>query len=105
MELPDESRQHMRGLQVVIIIGPIQIGRHGANKIAAKLSPVSLAKLDPGNFGDGIPFIRWLKGAGEEVFLFERLRGEFGINAGTAQKQQLFYSRPEGSPNQIVLNL
>ena len=63
MESSDHRREDVRGLQIVIIIWSIKIGGHGANEIAAELFSVGLAELNPGNFSDGVPFIRGLQGA------------------------------------------
>jgi hypothetical protein len=38
------------------------------------------------------------------VFLFHRLRGEFGIDAGTAEKQETRYPGHPGVVNDVILN-
>src|SRR5262245_40450946 len=90
MEFPDQSGENVRGLEVVVVIWPIHVGGHGADKVAPVLPSVGLAHLDARDFGYGIPLIGGFEVASKQVFFFQRLRREPGINAGTAQKQQLF---------------
>ncbi len=95
----------MRGLQIVIVVRPIHVRRHGADEIAAVLPPIRLAQFDARDFGDGIPLVRRLQFAGEKKFLLQRLRCELGINAGTAEEQKFFNARQLRGVDQIVLNL
>ena len=87
VEFADERRQDVRALQIVVVVRPVEIGRHGADEIAAVLSPKGLAQFDPGDFCHRVPLIGRLQRPAEQGFLFYRLRGVLRINAGTAQEQ------------------
>ena len=95
----------MGALQIVIVVGTVEVGGHGGDEIAAVLAAEGLAKFETGNFGDGIPFVGRLQRAGEKVFLLDRLRGELGVDAGTAQKEQFGHAGPPRAFNEVVLNL
>src|SRR3954465_1448565 len=88
VKLAEQGRENVRSLQIIVVVWAIEVRRHGADEIAPILPPISLAHFNPGDFRDGIPFVSRFKRAGEQVFFFERLRGEFWINAGTAQEQE-----------------
>jgi len=51
------------------------------------LLAIGLRELDPGDLGDGIPFIGRLKTAGEQRILVYRLGGVFRVDAGGAEEQ------------------
>src|SRR5438132_183604 len=104
MKLANERRQHMRSFQIEVVSWAIEISRHYANDIKAILPLVSLAHLDSGNLGDRIGFIRRLKRATQQVFLLQRLRRMFGIDAGGAEKKKLLYSTAVGCVDYICLN-
>ena len=56
--------------------------------MAAVLLSVGLAELDAGDLGDRIPFVRRLQRSGEQRLLFDRLRGQFRIDAGGTEEQE-----------------
>jgi GDPmannose 4,6-dehydratase len=105
MEFADERGQHMGGVKIVVVIRPVEVGRHGADEIAAVLPPVRLAELDAGDFGDRVPFVGRLQRAGEEVFLFQRLRGQLRVNARAAEEQELPHARAPRALDEVVLDL
>ena len=57
MEAPDERREHVRTQRVVVVSGAVQVGGHRRNEIAPVLAAVSLAKLDAGDLGNGVPLV------------------------------------------------
>ena len=57
------------------------------------LTSVEFAELQPGDLGDGVGFVGRLERAREERLFLDRLRGELGINAGAAQKEDPFHPR------------
>ena len=105
MKFPDERGQHVRLAQVVLVVQSVKTGGHGADEIVPILAAIGLAKFDAGNFGHGVPFVGRFERAGQQIFFFERLWGEFWVNAGTAQKEQFFNARPMRVLEEIVLNL
>ncbi|MNY80648.1 hypothetical protein D3C86_2217970 [compost metagenome] len=57
MELPDHGWQDVRGLEVEIIIGTVEVGGHRRDEAGAVLLVVSLAELDACDLGDGVPLV------------------------------------------------
>ena len=91
--------------RVVIVIQTVEVGGHGADEIAAVLAPAGLAQFDAGDFGDGVPLVGGLERTAQEVFLLQRLRRQLGIDAGTAQEEQLFDPVQIGPMDEIILDL
>ena len=104
MYFTDHGWQHMRSLQVEIIIRPIQIGRHHGNIVSPVLQVITLAHLDPGNLGNRIRFIRIFERRSKQAILRHRLRSVSRINASTPQEQEFLYLIQIRSMNHIVLN-
>jgi hypothetical protein len=74
--------------QVEIVVGSVEIGRHGGEEAGAVL-PVARPALDyAGDLCNGVGLVRRFERTGEEVLLTERLGGKFRVDAGTPQKYQ-----------------
>ena len=95
----------MRRFEVIVVIRPVHVGGHGADKVAAVLATVGLAEFDAGDFGDGIPLIGRFQRAGKQIILLQWLGRQLRINAGAAQEEQFDNSGLAGAANQIVLDL
>src|SRR6478736_8990185 len=91
----------MAGSEIEIVSRTIKISGHRRDEVATIFAPISLAKLEPGDFGNGVPLIGGLKGPGEQRIFFDRLRRELWVDAGGAEKQQLFNVCRLGSMNHI----
>jgi hypothetical protein len=105
VELAEEGGQDVGGLQVVVVVGPVEVGGHGADEVAAMLAPEGLAELDAGDLGDGVPLVGGLERPGQEVFFLEGLGGHFGIDAGAPEEEQLADAGAAGPVDQVVLDL
>lgn len=105
MKLADKRRQNVGVLEIVIVVRPVKIGGHGADKIAAVLAAIGLTHFDAGDLGDGVPFIGRFERAGQEILFLQRLWRKFGINAGTAEEKKFFYAGLEGAMDEVVLDL
>ena len=92
MEAPDQRGDHMAVIGMVIVAGAVQVCRHGRYEIHSVLAAIGLTQLDPGNLGDGIPFVRRLERSGEQFVLAHRLARKFRIDAGGSEKQELLYT-------------
>ncbi len=68
------------------------------------LPPIGLAHFHAGDFRDGVPFVRRLQRAAQQVFFLERLRCVFRVNARAAEKQQLLHAALVRAVNEIVLH-
>ncbi len=90
---------------VVVVAGPVEVGRHQADGIKAVLAAQGLTELDARDLGDGIPLIGGFERPGEQGFLTDGLGGELGIDAAAAQKQQAANARAPGGFDHMGLDL
>jgi hypothetical protein len=58
VQLADHRRNDVAVLQVVVVAGAVEVGRHDAAVVGAVLAVVALAELDAGDLGDGVG-LRW----------------------------------------------
>ena len=86
---------------MIIVAGPVEIGRHHRDEIGAVLLAVGLAQLDGGDLGDGVPLVGRLERAGEQRLFAHRLRRELGIDAGGAERQQLLDAGAKRSADDV----
>src|ERR1051325_4092798 len=90
MKLSYQSGKHMRIVQVVIIILPIEISGHGRDEVIPMLNFERFTKLNSGNLCNGVRFVCLFKISGKYIFLLNRLRCIFRVNARRSQKKQFF---------------
>ncbi len=90
MRLGDQRRNDMGRGQIEIVGKAIEIGRHRRDEIAAVLPAVRAAQHDAGDLSDGVPLVGRLERTGEQGILAHRLSCEPRIDAGRAEKQELF---------------
>jgi len=69
------------------------------------LAPIGLAEFDAGDLGHGVPLIGGLEGTAQEAILLHGLGSQPGIDAGTAEEEQLFDSAQIGPVDEIILDL
>jgi len=93
----------MRILKIVVIVWAVEVGGHNTQKSGAVLAIVCPAKARCRYFCNSIGLVGDLEGARQEVFLSQRLRGMFRVNAGTAQKQQRLDAVAPGGLDHIIL--
>ena len=86
MDLTDHGRQHMRGLQIEIIIRPVEVGRHHGDIVRTVLQVVTLAHLDTRYLGDRVRLVGIFQGRCQQAILRHRLRSLTGIDAGASQE-------------------
>lgn len=55
----------MAVFRIAIVAQIVQVARHHRIEIAPELVPIYEIKLDPGNFGDRVGFVRGLDRAGQ----------------------------------------
>ena len=91
VDLAYERRQHVRRLQVEVIVRAVQVRRHGGYEVPAVLPPVELAQLDPGDLRHRVRLVGLLQRTGQQVLLLDRLRRELRIDARATQEQQLLH--------------
>src|SRR5690606_10748212 len=89
VEFPYECRQNVRVLQVVIVVGAIQVCGHQTDVIASVLVVVRLAHLNPRNLGNGVRLVRRLQRAGKKRLFLYRLGRKFWIDTGRSEEGEL----------------
>ena len=89
VEFADERGEDVGALEVVVVVGAVEVGGHRGDVVATVLISIGIAQLDACDFGDGVGFVGGFEGAGEEVFFFEGLRGEFRVDAAGSEEHQL----------------
>lgn len=65
VEPPDQCRDHVAILRVVVVTDPIEIRWHDRAVVGPVLDVVGLTHLDPGDLSDRVGLIRGLKRAGQ----------------------------------------
>ncbi len=74
-------------------------------KFVAVFARVGLAKLDAGNLGDGVGFVRRFERTGQERALRDRLRRVLRVNAGAAEEQNFAHAVMMRGADDVVLDL
>ena len=88
MKTPQQRRNHMRILKVIVVTRPVQIRRHRTVIHQPVLLPVILTQLQSRNLRHRIRLVRRLQRTRQQTILRHRLRRQPGINTRTPQKQQ-----------------
>ena len=88
MRFAQQGGQHVAGLQVKIVVGPVQVGRHDAAIVPAVLALKRLAQLDPGDFGHRVGLVGQFQRPGQQGLLPHGLGGVTRVDARRAQKKQ-----------------
>ena len=83
---------HMTVLQVEVVIGTIEVGRHHGDIVGAILQVVALAHLQTSYLGNGIFLVGILEWRGEEHVFLHRLWCILRIDAGRTQEEQLLHA-------------
>ena len=89
MKPADQRGDDVAVFGMIIVAGPIQIGRHHADEVGAILAAIGLGHLDPGDLGDRIGLIGRLQRPGQHGIFPQRLGREPRIDAGRAEEHQL----------------
>ncbi len=92
----EEGRQDVGILEVVVVVGAVEVGRHHTDEVVAVLVSIGVAEFDTGNFGDGIGLVGGFEGTGQEVVFAERLGCHFGVDAGGAEEHEFFHASEMG---------
>lgn len=101
VDLPDKRRQHVTGLEVVIVVRAVEVGRHAADEIRAVLLPISLAKLDPCDLRQGVPFVARLQRAAQQFCLRRRLPRVLGVDTSRTNVEKPFDAIAVGGVDQV----
>lgn len=100
-KLADHRREHMTRLQIKVVPGPVEIGRHRADKVGAILLVVVPAELDGSNLGDRLGLVGRLERTGQQIVLAHRLRCKLGIDTDGSQVEELLDARLPGRMDHI----
>ena len=103
VDFADERGEDMGGVEVEIVMRPVEIGGHGGEEILSVFAGVGLAELDAGDLGDGVGVVGGLERAGEEGVFADGLGGELGVDTGTAEEEELGAAEVGGGFDEVVL--
>ena len=92
VELADQGGDHVRRIEIEVVAGAVQVGGHRRDEVAAVLTAVGLAQLDPGDLGDRVPLVGALERTGQELLLGDRLGGVARVDARRTEIQQFAHS-------------
>ena len=90
MEAADQRGHHMAVGGMVVIVGAVQVGGHHADVVGAILAVQELAVFQAADFSQSISFVGFFQLAGQQAVFLHGLRCHARVNAGGAQKFQLF---------------
>jgi hypothetical protein len=99
-----KGRQDVRGFEIEIVAGPVQVGWHRRNEIAAVLLAIGLALHQAGDLGDGVPLVGRLQWPAQQRGFADRLRRHARIDARRSQKQQLANAEFMGTVDDVGLH-
>jgi hypothetical protein len=74
------------------VAGPVEVGRHRRDEVAAVLLAIGLALHQPRNLGDGVPLIGRLQRSSKQRRFADRLRREARIDARRSQEDELAHA-------------
>ena len=103
--LAHQRRQHMRALQIEVVLCAVQIAGHRSDVAGAVLPIVGPTHLHTGDLGQRVGAVGGLKRPRQEVLLLDGLRAHLGINAAGAKKHQPFDAGLAGGLDDIELDL
>lgn len=89
MEALNQTREDVRMLGVVVVVFPVEVGRHRTDEVLPELLAIGITHSDACNLGKRIGVIGRLERTREEMFLLDRLRGHARVDTGTSEEEQL----------------
>ena len=105
MNLANHGGKHVGVLEVEVVVGTIEVGRHDSDVVGAVLEIEALAHLESGNLGDGVWLVGVLKRRGQQAILGHGLRSLAGIDAGGAEEEKFLYAMLPCLADDVLLNL
>ena len=103
VHLADESWEDMGGVEIEVVMRPVEIGGHGGEEGFSILAGVGLAEHDAGDFGDGVGVVGWLEWTSEKRVFADGLGGELGVDAGAAEEEELGAAEVGGGFDEVIL--
>ena len=104
VDLPDECGEDMGGMEVEVVMRPVEVRGHGGEEGFSVFAGVGLAELDAGDLGEGIGVVCGLERAGEEGVFADGLGGVFGVDAGATEEEELRAAEVGGGFDEVVLD-
>src|SRR3569832_1999210 len=102
VELAQSRGQHVRGIEIEVVAGAVEIGGQHRHVTAAVLAAVGLTELDPRDLRYRIPLVGGFERTAQQRVLAHRLRRHLRVDARAAQEQQLFHLLLVGAVDQIA---
>ena len=79
---PDQAGHDMAVLQMKVVTGTVQVGRHDGTEVGAELPVIALAHLDGSDLGDRIRLIGRLQRTSQQILFTHRLRRGTWVDTG-----------------------
>ena len=105
IHLAHHGRHDVTILQMEIVVGAVEVGRHHGNIVGAVLQVVALAHLQTCNLRNGIFLIGVFQRTCQQTVLLHGLGCILRIDARRAQEQQFLHAVGIGLADDITLNL
>ena len=85
---PQQGGKNVRGLQIEVVVRPVEVRRHQGDDAHPVLATVHLGHLQPSDLGDRVAFVRRFQRASEQLILRDRLVSGTWIDARRAEHQR-----------------
>ena len=105
VNLAYHGRQHMRVLQVKIIVRAIEVGGHHGDVVGAVLYVETFTHFQSRNLGDGVGLVGVFQGRCEQTILGHRLGCLARIDARGTEEKQLLHTVSPALSNHVLLDL
>jgi hypothetical protein len=92
VKLADHRRQHVTRLEVEVVVGPIEVGGHRRDEVAAVLVGVCLTELDARDLRDRVGLVGRFELSVEQLVFTDGLVREARVDARAAEVQQLAHA-------------
>lgn len=105
VNLTYHGRQHMRVLQVEIIVRTIEVGRHHGDVVGAVLYIETFTHFQSRNLGDGVGLVGVFQGRCEQAVLGHRLGCLTRIDARGAEEKEFLHPVTPALAYHVLLDL
>ena len=104
IHLAHHRRHHVGVLQVEVVVGAVEVGRHHGYVVGAVLEVVTFAHFQAGNLCNRVFLVGVLQRGGQKAVFLHRLRGVLRVDAGGAEEEEFLHSVGVGLADDVALN-
>ena len=105
VNLTNHGREHVRVLEVEVVVRTIEIGRHHSDVVGAVLEIERLTHLQTCNLGNGVWLVGVFERRSQQTILWHRLWGFTWIDAGGTEEEEFLHAMLPCLANHVLLNL